>query len=134
MTKAQFRSNPGAVAFVPTIVAVAGATLLLRHTVGAVSDDLLRFGILAISAAGAVECALGRWRYGCCLALLTLTLYGWCMYPIPLVPDQPGLFSAIYFVTGTAAVAVAPVLLLRRRYLLAVVVAVSGAVLFPYLF
>ncbi|MBW7904830.1 MAG: hypothetical protein LC135_09480 [Phycisphaerae bacterium] len=118
----------------PVIIGAASATYLILHAshLGPFSDNALRLTVIAMSVAAGAECAFGDRRTGLAISALTFLLYWLFLYPLELVPHRPVFFRAFYIATCAGSFALAPVMLLRRRFGLAAACLFAGAGLLAY--
>lgn len=123
------RSRP-----IPILLAAVCLAVLPLHAsaVGPVPETAVVLAIVLASTFSAVECVLGDYRVGCLLTGLTLSFYFLFAYPLSLLPEQRGLFHAIYIIVAILAVALSPVLLLKRHYIVAMVSLAAAAILFAF--
>ncbi|MBK9126338.1 MAG: hypothetical protein IPM13_00855 [Phycisphaerales bacterium] len=105
----------------PILFAAGSVFILLLHVgnTGPLPHDIARLAIMLASLSAGIEWALGRRQSGMLLTVLTFMLYYVLVYPIALLPSETRIFEALYFGVATGAVALAPVLALRRHYVLA---------------
>jgi hypothetical protein len=119
---------------VPAIIGTASAVYLVLHAshVGPFPDNALRVTVIAMSVAAGAECAFGDRRAGLVLSVLTMLLYWLFLYPLELLPQRPVFFRAFYIVICTGSLALAPIMLLRRHYGVAVAGLIAGVFLLCY--
>lgn len=121
----------------PSLLLAAGSVfILLLHVgnTGPLPHDIARLAIMLASLSAGIEWALARRQSGMLLAVLTFMLYYVLVYPIALLPSETRIFEALYLGVATGAVALAPVLALRRHYALAgAMVASAVLVAIPFI-